>query len=465
MQSVPLKKLRAYVDDIKANPEKAWEIPIGNKVNKDNYYASASQVFLINELGIAKAAIQGRTSEARSYISLIALLNDVLIREGILLERTIASALELRRVTLVWWKSLSDDEKRNLDTFGNSIQFKKYIPSWRSGKNYEVVTELAAQLNNEMIKLGALRSDYLVVKERDKLLDKSFISNQTATADRWRYLESLPLETENDLVESFNSDEYFPQLKHLAASVLASYSSKSSKNNFRDAYNHLCKFLIQSDIDATSKLKDILNEFILVRFKQDYIISALEEEKLSPATAPTLLSSVRTILKRAKSIKGLDFNGCIDIELNVKGRVTDSYKPFEKQQRDLIKAAIERDIKEATALLEPYKKVGGGTYPLDNIGKVKPGFGTLANARYLFENHLNCKPVYFHSANSIDEKGFLKIVSKLDIGLHALYKSWGVLSVIDADFIAPFAFRLAQITGMNADSIFNLYIDTESESN
>lgn len=452
-------RLKAYVDEIKANPDKAWEVPIGNKVKKDAYYARASHALLSKKLDISTQTLSGKTSAAKSYVPLMKELNDIMVTEGVLIEHTIASALELRRVTMLWWKGLSEEDKLNLDHFGNSIQFKKYIKGWRGGKNYEKVTELGEQLNKELIDKGVLRDDYLSVKERDKLLDKDFIPKQEATAQRWRDLEVLPLESVEDLLEPNSSDEPFVQLKHLAANVMASYSAKSSKNNVRDAYNHLCAFLEKSNIDTSSRLKDILSEYLLVRFKQDYIAPKLEGDSLSPSTVPNLMSSIRTILKRARALKGLDFHGYIDVEFTAKGRTTDSYKPYHKQERDGIDSAIKKDIEDTNTLRKPYKKIGVGTYPLDSNGHLKPGFGTIENARYLFEEHLNCTPVYFNSAKTIEEKGFLKIVGKLELGLHEIYKSWGVLSIVDADVIAPFAFRLAQITGMNADPIFDLCID------
>ena len=459
MLTEQIKKLRAYVDEIRSNPEKAWEVPVGNKVKKDNYYAMASDALLSKKLDISTQALGGKTSAAESYVPLMKELNDIMVDEGVLIERTISSALELRRVTMLWWKGLSEEEKFNLDHFGNSIKFKKYIKGWRGGKNYEKVTEFGEQLNRELIDKGVLRNDYLSVKERDKLLDKEFIPNQEATAQRWRDLEALPLESVEDLLEPNSSEEPFVQLKHLAANVMASYSAKSSKNNARDAYSHLCAFLQKSNIDSSSRLDGILSEYLLVRFKQDYIVPKLEDESLSPSTVPTMISSIRTILKRARALKGLDFHGYIDIEVTLKGRVTDSYKPYVKEERDDIDSAIKKDINDTNVLRKPYEKVAAGTYPLDSKGHLKQGLGTIEDARYLFEEHLNCTPVYFNSAESIEEKGFLKIVGKLESGLHEIYKSWGVLSIVDADVIAPFAFRLAQITGMNADPIFDLCID------
>ena len=121
MLTEQIKKLRAYVDEIRSNPEKAWEVPVGNKVKKDNYYAMASHALLSKKLDISTQALGGKTSAAESYVPLMKELNDIMVDEGVLMERTISSALELRRVTMLWWKGLSEEEKFNLDHFGNSI--------------------------------------------------------------------------------------------------------------------------------------------------------------------------------------------------------------------------------------------------------------------------------------------------------------------------------------------------------
>lgn len=453
------QKLKKYVDDIKENPQKSWEVAIGNKVNKTDYYATASYSELSKVLGISTSALQGRTSASEEYISIMEDLNDILKREGVLLEKQISSALELRRISLLWWRSLSLEDKRNLSTFGNSIRFKKYIPNWRGGKNYEIITKLATEFNNELIELGILKSDYLSVKARDALLDKTFIPKQTESANRWEELAAISIRSYDEFVAPESSDEPFVQLKQLAAIVQKGYSKKSSKNNIRDAYNHLCKFLEQNGVEKTLALQDILSEYILTRFKHDYILPLLDNGGMSPQTAPTIISATRKILKRAKALKDLDFYSFYDVEMKVGGRNTDSYKPYSKKERIDIHDAIQRDINDTLALLSPYIVTGVGENPLNEIEQLTPGKSTLENARFLFENELNCKPVYFNSCTTPQEKGFLNIVGKHDIGLHDLYKQWGVLSLVDYDVIAPFLFRLAQITGMNSDPLSDLKLD------
>ena len=180
---------------------------------------------------------------------------------------------------------------------------------------------------------------------------------------------------------------------------------------------------------------------------------------IAPSYAPTIISSVRKILKRATKLKEINFHSFYDVEVKTLGRVTDTYKPYLKSERQAVTRAIQTSIDDTIALFEPYQKSGVGEYPLGDNGFIKPGFSNIENARYLFENHLNCIPTSFNGAQTLEEKGFLKIIEKLDMGLHEVYRSWGVPSAIDADTIAPFVYRLAQITGMNADPLFDIYVD------
>lgn len=458
MKTRQLLAVESFVKDIVENPSKAWEVPVGNKVNKDEYYATASYSRLSKELGVSTQVLQGLTAASDLYNPLMKKLNNTLKKEGVLLKRQGASALELRRNTLNWWRSLSIEEKKELDTFGNSVQFQKYIKGWRRGKGYEIITDVCKQINDELIELGILSSEYVETKDREKSRDKSFFERQRKEKERWEELGLLPLRTADDLLDPNSSDEEFIQLKQLASALQQTVPSRSAKDNFRDGFNHLCRFLKASGIPENETLKNILNEFILKRFKDDYILPALDSSEMSPNSAPTLVSAVRGLLKRAKSIKGLDFHGFYDVEMITKGRTGDYYKPYSMRERVAIDAAIRSDLQEIKKLTT-YVMTGIGENPLDEKEKLKVGMGTLDNARFLFENHLNCQPVFNHTARSLPERTFLSIVNKSELGLHELYRSWGIVPIVDADVITPFLLRLAQITGMNAEPLSDLTLD------
>ncbi|MEK5764773.1 site-specific integrase, partial [Acinetobacter junii] len=85
-------------------------------------------------------------------------------------------------------------------------------------------------------------------------------------------------------------------------------------------------------------------------------------------------------------------------------------KPFSKNERIQILEAIEKAISETQLSLEPYKKTGIGINPLDQHGNRIKGLSNLDNARWLFENFLDCKPVHHNTAKTHIEKAFLSII-------------------------------------------------------
>lgn len=454
-----LIRLRNFVQNINENRDMAWGIPLSYKSNVEPYLSAASKSELSRTLNIPMSFLQGAKDNTIKYTKLLNELNDILISEKVLLEQQIASALEVRRVTILWWRGLSENDKKNLALFGNSIRFKKYIRNWRGGKNYEIITELGIELNNELILLGILKADYLSVVDRNALLDKNFIKRRSESGARWDQLGCKNIDNYNDFVRAESTTEPFVQLKQLAAIVQNSYSNRSSKSNSRDAYKHLCNYLIICNIKETSNLEDILDEFILVRFKQDYLIPLLDSNEMSPNTVPTILSAIRKMLDRAISLKDFNFYSYCNVGFSTRGRTTDAYKPYTLSERASIHDAIQNEIDDILLLLKPYEVTGFGENPIGKNDQIISGKSTLENARYLFENDLNCLPVYFNSVDTVSGNAFLSIVTKHEIGLHELYKSWGVLSRIDMNTLSPFLFRLAQITGMNADPLCDLTID------
>ena len=153
-----------------------------------------------------------------------------------------------------------------------------------------------------------------------------------------------------------------------------------------------------------------------------------------------------------------------DVEGFSVSRETDIKKPFTMNERLQILDAIEKGIGESRATLTPYKKSGVGKNPLDKKGSRIYGLSTLDNARWLFENCLKCKPVHHNTAKSTIEKSFLAIIADSDKGLIEVYNEWGVPPMINIDVLTPYLLKLAQITGLNADSLLSLNIDDYVDS-
>jgi integrase len=457
-------KLEAFIDSIRDDRQACWEMPIsqaypGHDVDeKSSLYAGACKINLSSKLGTTQNALGNPR-----YKPYLKTLQNILVDHGVILPGVNASVLRVRQAALLWWAGLNDEDKKEVEVFGNRIRLVKYIDGWtkrgRSMKGSEILEELHDQFYDELILLGALNPDYISTKDRNAALNKNFISDLVSSGARWHELAAMPLEHTKHLIDISAELEPFVQVKQLFSVLTNTVSSASGKQNYTNAFTHFTNFMVAEDVPEGSKLSDILNPFTLNRFKQDYIMVRINQKKLSSINAATIISSVRKALTRATKIKGLGFSFFHDVVFYVGDRETLSHKPFSKYEREAIHQAISNDISEITRLIKPYKKTGIGEYPLDQNGKVRLGKGTLENARFLFENHLACKPVFCHTAKTTEELAFIRILHKKDGGLHEIYRSWGILPIVDSHILAPFIFRMAQITGMNMESIVPLNID------
>jgi len=367
---------------------------------------------------------------------------------------------KLKKLT-EWWESLTTDDKRNLSCFGNTIQFSKYIPGFGSARRrYPSVKEYCSACDEEMKKLGFLKRDYVKTKYRSDLRDKNFIKEGELNRARWKFLTRLDLESVDRLLTITGETEPYVQLRHLFGAQMSTVASQSGRGNYEVAFKHLTDYLRIGNIPENTELKYILNEYLLVKFKKNYLIDRLESGQLSPSSATTVLSAIRNTLNRATKVKGLDFQYFVNIDgfVTEGRRTTKQFKPFDLGERTSIHEAIKSDIAATKELMTPYVKTGNGEYPLSHNGNIIRGKSTIKNAQYLFENYLNCTPVFYSDELTPVARKFLGIIQSLDVGLHEVYRSWGVLPIVDREVITPFVLRLAQITGMNADPIADLNI-------
>jgi integrase len=453
-----IEKLNKFIMDCKNNPDKLWGIPISNGAQTQGYECSVFTKKIYEFAGVAKYS----TTRAAHVDIQKTLLNleKMMIKHQVLLPGYSAGELDGRRMFKLWWMELSLADKSNLKVFGNSIQFSKHV-SFYSSKRYTIVKEFCESCNEEMRVLGFLSRDYVKIKDRIAPNDKIYHKVISQNGIRWDFLIDKILESVTDLISIDEDTEPYVQLKQLFGAQMSTIPSLSGKQNYKLAFNHLVDYLRLENIPENRKLKDILNEYLLLKFKKNYLIDKLELGSLSPATATTTMSAVRKVLKRATKVKGLDFPSFINIDgFETKGRrTTKQYKPYEQKERTSINEAIKKDIASIKELLKPYVKTGNGEYPLGDDGNIIPGKMKIENAQYLFENHLHCEPVFFKVGIPLIAKKFLAITGSLDIGLHELYRSWGVLPLVTKEVMMPFVLRLAQITGMNAESIIDLNLE------
>lgn len=451
------KKMNEVIQSFKDSPSLLWNIPLSNSATNGALPSSR----WIEEQGL-------KTSQTVSYREFLNELTKLLREEGVIINGWKTAALDMRRKILAWWKPLTEEDKRGLKNAGNKLSIHNYIKGLRWDGEYSKLKEVLNEINAELLELQVLNKDYVAVADRaftrEAKEKKQKHNNQKQEVDKWKKLIKRQLHSVDDLLSVHERD--YAQVRQLIAAASRKVTSESGKSNFSAACEHFTSYLSASSVPRDSRLESILNPYILLRFKQDYILPLIYSNKISPLWANTVMSCIKISLVRAKQIKGLHFSTFIEpglIPENESKRTTEMYKPYSPSLRNQITKAIEKDIFELDMLLQPYQKTGIGSDPFDENQQVINGKGTIDNARYIFENYLDCSPVYYFD-NSPYAQGFLRIIGKTDLGLHGIYKEWGVIPIVSKEMLLPLLYKLAQVTGMNADSLLELDIDDYVES-
>lgn len=384
--------------------------------------------------------------------------------DGVIHQGETAAGCNWRLKLLGWYKSLSQEEKLALPVFGNKLSLTKAVvpvaglESIKHGySRYESVRLAYDDINADLQSLGVVSTDYMTVKERMDSKEE-FVPQENILVD-FKRLQMLDFSTLDDL-EKPSEDRPFNDLKHAFATASLGTASDSGANNYLDGFRWLTRLLTGRGFIGTKPLTEVLDPFILPTFRS-YLEQQIVVGDLSPSAANTLVSSVRKTLTTIKNIKGYtgsDFINCQGFDAD---RVTDAYRPYSSDERVRISASVNEDIEHYNTLAQPYQLSGIGVDPIDEKGILKPGCNTLENARWIFENKLGCAHVGHDQKDSEDPhvRVFLRIVSRSGIGLREIVEGWGVHYLVDAQVITPYAIKLAQVTGLNADSIKLLDVD------
>lgn len=391
------------------------------------------------------------TFEVAENKLILSMMIDGLIEQG-----EGASGTNWRLKLLGWYRSLSHEEKLKLPIFGNQLSFRrglKLVPelaSIQSAMSYPTVRRAYDDINSNLKKLGIISDAYQSVQERFDSKER-FEPVESALID-FKRLKALPLDCTDDY-ERPGPGRPFQSLKHAFASAALKAASDSGLNNYLDAFKWVAKFFVEAGLTGWEAIGDILDPFILPRFR-----SHLEQKvitgDLSPGHANTLMSSFRKTLSTVSSVKGYQGSSFINSPGFDANRVTDLYRPYSVSVRQRISKTVDEDILLNNRLAQPYVKTCLGEDPIGPDGLLKLGLGTLENARWIFENKFGCSSISF-STDSTDPyvKAYLNIVGRADTGIRDVMKSWGVHHIIDGAVMTPYIVKLAQITGLNADSL------------
>tara|TARA_B100001179_G_scaffold204128_1_gene166682 strand:+ start:2100 stop:4538 length:2439 start_codon:yes stop_codon:yes gene_type:complete len=443
------------VEDIEA----LWEVPISKADNTLGFGVAIN--YIQNAVGISY-------SVAHRHRALTNPLIEKMIEEGVLVipdENYEAAGIENSRKLLNWYRQLSEEEKYALPIFGNRISVRRMpseqFPIKISSLYFNAVKDAWSFIHKDLEKLGVIDPNYKSVAQRTSEADVNRKNYSESQIEHFHRLAARELTAAADFFVP-SKLEPFIQVKQLFACTSKTVSSESGKSNYRIASSLFIEFLSELYGTAPLKIVAVFDEHTLSRYRK-YLEKKIISKDISSHHANTVLSSVRKTLYRLTQVRDMEYT-FFDIDGFATSRETDAKKPFTTNERVQVLDAIEKGLCESRAALIPYEKTGIGKNPLDEKNSVIRGLSTLENARWLFENLLMCKPVHNNTAKSPIEKSFLRIIKDSDKGLIETYNEWGIIPMVNVDTLTPYILRLAQITGLNTDSLLSLnmsdYIDS-----
>ena len=213
--------------------------------------------------------------------------------------------------------------------------------------------------------------------------------------NEWEELLSIQLNSFSELAQPTEKSPH-RQLMHLFTSVYKTKTSESHRADVKSTLKHVSTLMEEKFGDEPVYLNKALNEYSLDEFHA-YLKRCISREKLHNRYANVLQTTYKCLLNRAIDIKIQNFEKFyLPPEFCYITRVTCRYKPYSQEERVRIINAIDSDIAEYTKLTKPYVKSGLGRPVINSNGKLiirKKDNPSIDEARWLFENRMNCTPV------------------------------------------------------------------------
>lgn len=377
-------------------------------------------------------------------------------------------ANEWRRKLLCWYEAHSDEEKKQIPVVGNTISVRRCLNKVAGMGNLKwarqtipLVEQTFQEILSDLTERGVIDSNYKTKAERDE--DYNRQRESSPKSETWLQaidaLRAVPLSDINELAEH-DPSRPFNKLFHMFAAASMGSSADSTKRSYCEGFRFVTLHLQELGYVGNEDPREYITPHYLTRFR-NFLAQKNSLGELTMSAANTSLGCARKMLKRALKIKGIGFSSFIDAEGFDPSRQTDTYRPYSLAERKQIKAACLLEMHQTNKLAKDYVPFHGGRDPIGEDGMVKNGLGTLDNARWIFENKLNCQRMSktYADPNNPYEKGFARILGYADMGVADIYRSWGVMYELTARMIAPYVTRLAQVTGLNTDSLTSLDTD------
>lgn len=448
--------IESWAENVRKSRQSLLNVQLGQKGPPCLAYT-----YLTRELGC----------EVNVYRSRADIINTVLqkmIDENIVVLGHPSIANEWRRKLLLWYEGLSETEKKEIPIFGQVIASKASLYKMEGMKNlkwaranFPLVAETYDWIIADLKSLGVIKTDYKAVADRETEAKQKKLVSPKKLSHRKLLLElrDIPVSSYEDLIADA-PDFPFKKLLHIFSAASMKSGSDSTKFNYSEGFRYTIEHLKENGLTGSEDTREYFRANYLISFRK-FLVGKIEHSGLSTGTADSLLSAVRSMYKRAIKIKGLGLTTFIDIEGFKTHRKTEEYSPYPSSLRNQIKQACSNERAKLNNLAKDYVPSGGGCDPVGDDGELKRGFISLENARWIFENKLNCQIIGPGAANRNNkyEKCFIRIMQYLGLGVVGTYESWGVIYQITSRHMAPYITRLAQITGLNADSLKSLNVE------
>jgi len=449
LESEITEEIQAWATKIKSNRQSLLNVQLSQRGS-----LSPSVTYLIKELDTSGSVLKSRADILNSIIRRM-------IEEQIVIPDQPAIANEWRRKLLCWYEGLSENTKKNMPIFGQTISSKAVFNKMDGFKNlkwaratFPLVEKTFNEILCDLTKLGVIDPNYKNCEERqvETELKKQQASPKDSLTKALAELRLIPLSTYEDLTDSHARP--FNKLLHIFAAASLKSKSLSSHQNYSEGFRHMTQHLREIGFTGSEDPREYVTPHYLSRFRK-YLVDQMEAGTQHSYTANGVLSAVRVTFKRAVKIGGLGLTSFINVEGFDRVRQTDEYRPYPLSVRNAIRQACDKERKETNELAKDYIPFHGGRDPLDKKGYLKKGLATLENARWIFENKLNCQVISPWLAKVDDDyqQGFARLVKSADQGVVEVYARWGVIYQVTSRMMAPYITRLAQITGLNADSL------------
>lgn len=323
-----------FVEELKSNPEQLWKLSI--------YKGRLCLKRFAKSFGANGINYFNNVPKRREII--VEPINKLLLKYGVTFENETDAGIDIRRKILVWWKSLTNEDKLYLPTHGNKLNYESSlyvnVPEAKGGRRYKRVENLIVEINKELKEIGLLSDSYQSVKERDADKDSDYLRRAIERKRKWYELGSNPINSIDDLIEP-TKEHKFLQIEQVFSWKAHDIKSESGKKNFHQGCNYFIKFLKSEGFNSHVKWIDVLSDFILLHFRSFLYTSDITSKA-------TTLSSVRSTLNKLKQVEGLNFNGYHPAPaLKADDRTTDAYTPIAREYRKAIDDAIETAISDS----------------------------------------------------------------------------------------------------------------------